>query len=470
MFIAHTDQFHVLQYRKIKAAGTPLVVPKLSCNQEEFKSNMDLLVQLFSNNSHQIMNRINILLIVSLVFSIPQFTNSQSIKNTKFLQNVGITDSIYSTTLEETRTYYVQLPINYNLSDDKKYPVVFILDGEVLLPTVNNVQSFYSGGFTPEMILVGISNANNRTRDLTTSKINEMYGMPFNEKNGEAASFIKFIEYELIPEIENKYPVTNFRSLIGHSYGGLFTIYTLVNYPELFTNYLAIDPSLDWDNQKLILEAEEKLAQNNYNGKSLFMCLSGQLHMQDPNITIDNIMLDTSEFTLFARSNIAFSKVLKQHSNNGLSFEWEFYPKDLHGTIPFPSLMDGLISNFDWYQMENTNKFNSPNTSKEELYEIVNYRAKKLEKHFRYVVPPYPEDLFNALGYMSLDMDQQGKAKMFFEFAIEYYPGSPNAYDSMADYYERNEDLSNALIYVTKAYELSKNDYHKQRIETLKNK
>ena len=80
--------------------------------------------------------------------------------------------------------------------------------------------------------------------------------MPFEQENGKAANFSKFIETELIPFVEHKYPVTNFRSLIGHSYGGLFTIYTLINHSHLFSNYLAIDPSLDWDSQKLLNEAK----------------------------------------------------------------------------------------------------------------------------------------------------------------------------------------------------------------------
>ena len=416
------------------------------------------------------MNRIQLILIIGLTFFFQQFASSQTNQNIQFLQKVGALDSLYSESLKEYRNFYVQLPANYNTNKNKKYPVVFSLDGEILLPTVNNVQSFYSGGFMPEMVLVGISNANNRTRDLTTSKIKEKYGMPFNEENGEADNFSNFIETELIPFIENKYRVTNFRTLIGHSYGGLFTLYTLINHPQLFSNYLAIDPSLDWDGQKLLTEAQEKLSSKNYKGKSLFLSLSGQLHMQNPQVTIDNVMQDTSDLTLFARSNITFSTMVKQNNKNGLAFEWKFYPKDLHGTISYPSIKDGLIFNFVWYQMENTDKFNSPTTSKEELFNIVNYRAKKLERYFNYAVPPYPEDLFNALGYMSLDMGRLGKAKMFFEFAIEFYPNSPNTYDSMADYYERNNDYYNALKFVTKAYEISDNDYYMQRIEALKKK
>jgi len=413
-------------------------------------------------------NKLQLLLCTGLFVFIQVLGNAQINKNQQFLKNIGTVDSLYSETLKEYREIYVQLPDTYNPKNNKKYPVAYILDGEVLLPTVTNFQSFYSGGFTPEMVLVGISNANNRTRDLTTSKITEKYGMPFNEENGEANNFSKFMEAELIPFIEENYPVTGFRTLIGHSYGGLFVIYTLINHPHLFANYLAIDPSLDWDNQKLLNGAKEKFANNNYTGKSLFMSLNGQLNMQDPTVTIDNVMQDTTDFTVFARSNISFSNLVKQNSKNGLAYQWKLYPRDIHGTIPFPSIMDGLLFDFEWYQMESTDKFNSPTTSKEELFNIVKYRAKKLKNYFGYGVPPYPEELLNALGYMSLDMEQTQKSKQFFEFVIEYYPNNSNSYNSMSEYYERINDFENALKFATKAYEIEPNDYYKKRLETLK--
>ena len=413
--------------------------------------------------------RIRFFLIAGLII-IQHWANAQINPNNQFLSKIGVLDSVYSTVLKESREIYVQIPSSFSVDKNQKYPVAFILDGEVFLPTVSNVHHYYSGGFMPEMVLVGISNANNRTRDLTTSKIKEKYGMPFNEENGEADNFSEFIAAELIPFIETNYPVTNFRTLIGHSYGGLFAIHTLINHPHLFSNYIAIDPSLDWDNQKILSETQNRLSSLNHKGKSLFMSLSGQLHMQNPNITIENVMQDTSDFTLFARSNIIFSDIVKQNNRNGLSFEWKFYPRDLHGTIPLPSIMDGLISVFSWYQMENTYKINTPTTSKEELFTIVKYRAKKLLEYFGYSVPPYPEDLFNALGYMSLDMEQPDKSKMFFEFAIEYYPNSPNTYDSMSEYYERVGDNDSALKFASKAYEITRTDYYKQRMESLKNK
>lgn len=411
---------------------------------------------------------LKIVLTIGFIIFFQQFGKAQRNQNQHFLQKVGVLDSLYSKILNESRKIYVQLPASYTPEGNQKYPVVYILDGELFLSTVNEVQNYYSGGFTPEMVLVGISNDKNRVRDLTTSSITTKYGMPFNEKNGEADNFRKFIQNELIPFIDSKYPVTNYRTLIGHSYGGLFTISTLLHHPNLFANYLAIDPSLDWDDQKPLKEAQELLVNQKYQGKALFMSLSGQLHMQNSQITIDNVMQDTTDYTLFTRSNIAFSNLANQNTKNGLSFKWKFYPRDIHGTIPIPSIMDGLISLFEWYQMENTDKMNSFETSKEELYNIIKHREKKLKEHFGYTEPPYPEELLNMSGYMNMDMQQPEKAKMYFELATEYYPESANAYDSMADYYEAQGDFANAIKHVTKAFELSGNDYYEQRIEGLK--
>ncbi|SCX87539.1 hypothetical protein SAMN05192588_0043 [Nonlabens sp. Hel1_33_55] len=411
---------------------------------------------------------IRYILTASLLILVSLTCASQKDPGKSYLEKTGVVDILYSEILNENREIYIELPDGFQNNGSQQYPVVYILDGEVLLPTVKNVQSFYSGGFTPEMILVGISNAENRVRDLTTSTINEKYGMPFNEENGKAEAFLQFMEKELIPFIENKYPVTQFRTLIGHSYGGLFTIYSLIHHPELFSNYLAIDPSLDWDDQKLLEESNTKLATQDYKGKSLFMSLNGQLSMLDPEMTLENVVKDSTDFTVFPRSNIAFADMVREHSANELDFDWKFYPRDLHGTIAFPSIMDGMIATFDWYQMENTDKFNSPETSNEELFEIVKYRAQKLEDRFGYQVAPYPEELLTILGDMSLDMEQFEKSKMFLDFSLEYYPESSSPYHFMSKYYESTGDFEKALEFATKAYELNPDDTYKSRMESLK--
>lgn len=401
-----------------------------------------------------------------IVFSVLIHFCAVAQKESAYLQQLGLKDSLYSKTLSEIRTIYVQLPSGYNPESQQEYPVVYLLDGELFLPALSVVYENYYGGFMPEMILVGISNDHDRTKNLTPTTITTKYGMPFQEESGEAAAFAQFMKEELIPFVEQKYRATSYRTLIGHSYGGLFVCYELINDPKLFANYLAIDPSLDWDDQQLLKQAQKSLPTAEHKGKTLFMSMSGQLHMQDPTITMDNLMQDTSDFTLFSRSNVLFSNLLKE-KDKGLKSCWKFYPNDIHGSVPLPSMLDGMLALFQWYQMEQTDKFNSPDTPKDELYEIVKYRAQKLKTHFGYSVPPYPEELMNMSGYMNLDMEQPDKAKMFFELATEYYPTSANAFDSLADYYESQDDKANALKAVTKAFELSGSDYHKQRMEAF---
>lgn len=387
-------------------------------------------------------------------------------KESAYLQQLGLKDSLYSNSLSETRIIYVQLPSGYKPESQLEYPVVYLLDGEVLLPALSTVYENYYGGFMPEMILIGISNDHDRTKNLTPTTITTKYGMPFKEENGEAATFARFLKEELIPFVENKYRATSYRSLVGHSYGGLFVCHELINDPKVFANYLAIDPSLDWDDQQLLKQAQKSFPTVEHKGKAIFMSMSGQLHMQDPTINMDNLLQDTSDFTLFSRSNVLLSNLLKE-KGKGLKSYWKHYPNDIHGTVPLPSMLDGMLALFQWYQMEQTDKFNSPDTPKDELYEIVKYRAQKLKTHFGYSVPPYPEELMNMSGYMNLDMGQPAKARMFFELAAEYYPSSANAFDSLADYYESQDDKANALKAVTKAYALSGSEYHKQRMEAL---
>lgn len=132
--------------------------------------------------SNNMTKGLKIALTIGFIVFFQEFTQAQINQNQQFLQKVGIADSLYSEILDESRKFYVQIPTNYNADKNQKYPVAFILDGEIFLPTVNDVQNYYSGGFTPEMVLVGIANDKNRIRDLTTSTITTKYGMPFNEK------------------------------------------------------------------------------------------------------------------------------------------------------------------------------------------------------------------------------------------------------------------------------------------------
>jgi len=375
------------------------------------------------------------ILIVAIICSLIEYGIAQE----SYLYELGSKDSLYSSILEEQREFWVQLPESYEQKSNQLYPVVYVLDGEVHLQAVAAVLSYYWGGFMPEMIIVGISNRENRTRDLTTSEVQTRRGAAYHQETGGAENFTLFLEKELIPHIEASYPASSYRTLIGHSYAGLFTINMLVNHPGNFASYVAIDPSLDWDDQKLLKHARELLGNEEYRGKSLFMSLGGQLHMQNSHITIENVMQDSSDYTLFARSNIEFSNAVTENKQNGLNFQWKFYEQDLHGSISLPSILDGMIFLFNWYPIENTDKFNSPDTPTDELVQIIRKREKKLKDHFGYFVTPFDEELLIMLGYMNLEWGNTQKSLAFFQLALEYYPDSAEALQNIEELKAQNK-------------------------------
>jgi len=380
-------------------------------------------------------------------------------------------DSIFSNTFNEYKKIWIQLPENYNPNSSEKYPVIYILDGGVMLNTLETVYNNYWGHYLPHMILVGISNSTNRTRDLTTSQIKMRRGAEFDQETGGADKFTEYITKELIPYVDKTYPTTSYRTLIGHSYAGLFTVNMLINHTKFFKNYIAIDPSLDWDNQKLLKQAKEKLTSENFKGKSLFVSMAAeQLHMMDESVTINNLMENTSEFTLFPRSIMEFSNFAEAHKENDLNFTWKIYPEDLHGTVPLPSIRDGLIFLFKWFQFKNPPKYNNPETTVAELTELLIDQAKIYSENFGYAVPPMVEELFNGYGYMNLQMGAPEKAKLFFEMGVKYYPKNSNSYDSMADYYLSQNNTQNAINYVSIAYVISGNDIYKRKLEKLQQK
>lgn len=323
------------------------------------------------------------------------------------------------------------------------------------------------------MILVGISNRKNRTRDLTTSKVETRRGANFNNETGGAEKFTSFIEKELIPLIDKTYKTSSYRTLIGHSYGGLFTINVFINRPQLFNNYIAIDPSLDWDNKKMLKQAQAKLENQNYSSKSkgLFVALAAeQLHMWNKDVTIDNLMEDTSEFTLFPRSIVEFCNIMSsKHDEIGLNFNWKVYPEDLHGTVPLPAMQDGLVSVFNWFQFKNPQDYNNPETSVEELKQLLKEQEIIYRKNFGYKVPPMVEELYVGYGQMYAQTGQSDKMKLFLNEAIHHYPNSLMAYDLLIEHYESVENKEQTIKYLTLLHKVNGDEQLLKRIEQLKN-
>ena len=77
-------------------------------------------------------------------------------------------------------------------------------------------------------------------------------------KTGGGPEFLRFLKQELIPLIDQEYRTDPAkRILVGHSHGGGFALFAMLQEPELFRTYIASSPSLDYaDNFLFMLESE----------------------------------------------------------------------------------------------------------------------------------------------------------------------------------------------------------------------
>jgi uncharacterized protein len=235
-----------------------------------------------------------------------------------------------SKVLNEKQVIVVIPPFNYKDRPGEKFPVVYVLDPGNNLFAANGIVNFYSDvlKIMPRMIVVGIV-TKDRERDFLT------VSTPDYPTGGGAGKFLDFIDSELTHYIDSLYPATEYRSIIGHSAGGLFSIYALQNKPKLFDSFIAIDPSLWYDSQSCVKKMPDFLSNNKEIKKSLFISLSAEKNM----------------------GIFPFIDVLEKFAPEGLRWDYIHYKNEDHNAIAFKSICAGFEFIFkDWKSAEKTDK------------------------------------------------------------------------------------------------------------------
>ena len=168
---------------------------------------------------------------------------------------IGERFEVESEILGETRPIIIGKPQSYDSGQDS-FAVVYVLDGAGHFHHTTAITRFLAANDRiPEMLVVGVPNFTNRGRDLTPPAEGDVDLSLFPDHGG-ADDFLRFLTDELMPWVGERYRTRQHRVLIGHSLGGLFALHTLVTQPEVFAGYIAISPSLQWDDQALVDQAE----------------------------------------------------------------------------------------------------------------------------------------------------------------------------------------------------------------------
>ena len=381
-----------------------------------------------------------------LLFSLPGILPAQ--ESNKL--TIGIAETFQSKFLNEHRTVWIYNPSSghANQPNHERYPALYLLDAEQHFhSTVGMIRQM--NGRWPNMIVVGIVNTN-RDRDLKPSI------------DRDANPFMNYIEKELIPFIESRYPTAPYRVFSGHSLGGLTVVHTLLQKTTLFNAYIAIDPSLWWNDELLVRQAKTYWQGKQFANRTLFI---GRANNMPPKMDTVTAMKDNTQYTMLFRAVSTFVNDLRKSNNKDLRWTSQFYPEESHGTVQLNGQYDALKFLFNYYQFRTSQFEFHPEL---DMDSVVHAHFKNVSQRLGYTVLP-SQGLVNNLGYTCMGLQKWSKAEMFFKLNIENYPEEANCYDSMGDYYHAVGNLPMAIENYAKALTLGNDSDTRRKLEELKN-
>lgn len=363
---------------------------------------------------------------------------------------IGTEHKIQSRVLGEERRYIVNLPGSYEKDDfyiQKKYPVLILLDGDTHFHSASGIIRYMGENEQiPEMIVVAVSNTN-RTRDLTPAKSKTGIGSNNNAQafasSGGGDNFLRFLETELLPQIDKDYRTLPYRLLVGHSLGGLFAVDSFLN-QSVFNAYLAIDPSLMWDGEAIVKKAKIILANDKSFKSTLYIAQANNPFNEGKNASVKGEAFQ------------AFIASLAVNKSEKLRHDYAFFEHEDHFSVPLISLYQGLLFIFEGYKFP--------------LNTLANKNASDVRKHYEMFsqrlgidISP-PGKLINGVASFLLNSEKQvDKAIELFKLNQEYYPKSSVTSNSLGDAYKLKGNKELAIINYRKSLEINPDNEQARR-------
>jgi predicted alpha/beta superfamily hydrolase len=370
--------------------------------------------------------------------------------------------TIQSSTLGAEREYLVALPQSY-AAGGNAYPVLLLLDADdqpQFVAALANIRFLASRNEIPELIVVGIPNAADRTHDLAppTNDPGEQKLFP---TAGGGAAFATYLTAEVLPAVRASYRTLPATFLAGHSFGGLMALHTATALPDVFRGAIAMSPSLQWSRGEYATTYADALAKRT--GSYRLFVTSGGL---EPD-------LDASTRRMMARLDSVKTR-------GRIAVGYQRYTDDTHGLTPVPSLVDGLRYIFEPMSLRQVTGEIAAMPRTADSTTIVTPLRKAEERWVegaRAMGLPtkIPEDFYNMYGYLALQwLNNHGAAVALFRRNVELYPESANVYDSLGDALLAKGDKTGARAQFARAVEIGEKTGHpvlpesRRKLEALK--
>jgi predicted alpha/beta superfamily hydrolase len=339
------------------------------------------------------------------------------------------THNIESSNLSEQRTVVVQLPKSYQTHPNKRYPVIYRLDGAGNLPLINAVlERLQENDQAPEVIVVAIESTN-RLRDFYPTVNKEPQG-PVGEGGG-AAKFLAFVEQELMPLVNKQYRTHDYKVIAGASAAGVFALYAMQADPELFQAHIAYSPAVWWNYGAPAKSLNTFVTKAKSINSYVYMNIGEEAGIMrerydDMQQTIQNSKVQNLRFKSDAFAGVSHNLTSAAGAFNA------YHGLFLSKQMPLSALGDDVSSIDAYYQ--------------------------RLSQQWGEQIAP-PDRAVRMLGYSLTDNQQFERAIEVFKYNIKNYPKSAYALSALSYGYEMQGNIRQALVQIEAAIAVADDSY-----------
>lgn len=179
--------------------------------------------------------------------------------------DVRLHSRFHSSILSNDRDVVVFLPPGYEKEPRRRYPVLYLHDGQNLFDLETSflpdqewrvdetATSLIEGGLIEPVIIVGIYNAG-------AERGNEYLPTRARGMGGKADAYGRMLVNELMPFIDRTYRTKRGPAntgLGGSSLGGFVTMFLGLRYPNVFGKLAVMSPSVWWNDRELLKYVDE---------------------------------------------------------------------------------------------------------------------------------------------------------------------------------------------------------------------
>ena len=329
--------------------------------------------------------------------------------------------------LTNERILKIYVPESYKADSTKVYPLAVVLDAEHLFDIyVANAKLFALKDKAPEQIVVGIYQNQKNERKLDC-QINIDNGM----LTETSSKFYKFIRNELIDYMDDKYRISEFKTIVGSTLTANFTNYYLVENNPLFNAYININPSYPQDIAGLFQGKVPGLVNKTY-----YYLNNGKYNGVKKEEAINKVHY-----------------ILNNIENESFSYKFDKLDNSTKISSIGQAIPAAFAHIFEMYSSISKEEFNEhiAELSPGEAIEYLEKKYVEIQYLFGANMKIRQRDIF-AVESIILDKENGDYLEEFGKMINRLYPESPIGDYYIGQYYETGNDFKKALKYYKNGY------------------